>query len=101
MIHAGQHTGSWLGHIFQEAYYSAWCDAYARVADLAIRLAGLHVDQWLDVRQKYDVMCDTCHNTEEFDIEPVEAGPLRIAEYTCQVCGRSMHLDLDQLGRRN
>ena len=76
LIHKGIHTGSREGLIFKLADFQTWCEYLSRSIDLGIRLLRINYVQWehikslkwASLRSQGKVLCDTCHNEEDFDI---------------------------------
>lgn len=101
MIHAGFTRGRWMGRVFQEPYFEAWCEAYARVLDTCIRLLKVHADRWRAKRRTRDFACETCHAGDDFDVVLLQSHPTPIATYTCRSCGSAATIDVDRVGRQN
>jgi hypothetical protein len=76
LIHKGIHTGSWTGLLFKPVDFTAWCGYLSRSIDVGIRLLRINYVQWeqiratkwANLRSQGKILCDTCHNEEEFDI---------------------------------
>ena len=76
LIHKGLFTGSWSGLIFTSKDFTTWCEYVSRSIDLGIRLLRINYVQWEQIwsqkwaslRSQGKVLCDVCHNEEDFDI---------------------------------
>ncbi len=76
LIHKGIHTGSVDGLIFKPTDYKIWCEYLSRSIDVGIRLLRINYIQWehikslkwASLRSQGKILCDTCHNEEDFDI---------------------------------
>ena len=76
LIHKGLFTGSWDGRIFKTDDFNAWCEYLSRSIDVGIRLLRINYVQWENIlsrkwaslRSQGKILCDVCHNEEDFDI---------------------------------
>lgn len=76
LIHKGFYIGSWDGFIFKYDDFGTWCNYLSRTLDLGIKLLRLNYVQWDKIfsekwkilRAKGKILCDTCHNEEDFDV---------------------------------
>lgn len=76
LIHKGLFTGSWDGRIFKTDDFNAWCGYLSRSIDVGIRLLRINYVQWENIlsrkwaslRSQGKILCDVCHNEEDFDI---------------------------------
>ncbi len=115
LIHKGVHIGSRDGLIFKPVDFEIWCEYLSRSIDIGIRLLRINYVQWENISSiKWDslrvqgkVLCDVCHNEDDFDCMPVEHEGLELLQpdgtwveadetfpgfitYVCQHCGNEI-----------
>lgn len=92
LIHKGHFTGQWMGYVFKKEDFSEWCKSFCDSVEIGVELLKINIEQYRALSAEGRILCDICHNKDDFEVEIYEFGGEEHSRIHCRSCGNTMHL---------